>query len=218
MLSKKSAPSVALVTSHALLGDFLEQFVHEQKNLRLVGRAPTVAAAKVLLRREKPRLVIADWSLADGRGADLVRDVGPKLPHTSWILLSAHEQGHIARDAIALGIQGLIMKNSSGADVLREALKRVLAGEKFFCSASSRLLLETLADEARPTEITLTPRERELLRGVACGESILMNAERLGRSVKTVRNLLVMLKDKLGVRDVAGLVHFAIRQGYIEPR
>jgi DNA-binding NarL/FixJ family response regulator len=144
-----------------------------------------------------------------------VRACGPKLARTRWLFVSSNEQGHLVREAVSLGVHGFVMKRAS-LSTLRTAITRVLAGEKYYCPGSSRLLVEKLVDEGRTVAINLTSREREVLRGFARGDNPKMLAERLGVTSKTVQNHLSMLKEKLGLAEPAELVHYAIKHGYIE--
>jgi DNA-binding NarL/FixJ family response regulator len=190
--------------------------VRDELGLQLAGDCTTVADGAAALLREKPDLAIVDWMLPDGRGFELVRQVGPKLPRTRWLFVSSNEQGHLVREAVSLGVHGFVMKRSDLA-TLRTAIAAVLAGEKYYCPASARLLVDKMVDESRTVAVNLTAREREVLRGFAGGENPKALAVRLGVSVKTVQNHLTMLKDKLGLREPAELVHYAIKHGYVEP-
>jgi DNA-binding NarL/FixJ family response regulator len=214
-MSERSPARVVLVEDHTMVRQLFAHLIRSELGLDLAADCTTVADAGAALLREKPDLAIVDWMLPDGRGFDLVRGLGPKLPRTRWLLISSNEQGHLVREAVSLGVQGFVMKRSDLA-TLREAVRRVLAGEKYYCAASSRLLVEKMVDESRAVAINLTGREREVLRGYAQGENPKALAGRLGVSVKTVQNHLTLLKDKLGAREPAELVHYAIKHGYVE--
>jgi DNA-binding NarL/FixJ family response regulator len=112
-------------------------------------------------------------------------------------------------------VHGFVMKRGE-LSVLRTAVTRVLAGDKYYCPQSARLLVDKMVDESRTVAINLTPREREVLRGFASGENPKLLAERLSVSTKTVQNHLTMLRDKLGLHEPAELVHYAIKHGYVE--
>ena len=84
--------------------------------------------------------------------------------------MSSNEQGHLVREAVSLGVHGFVLKRSE-LSTLRTAITRVLAGEKFYCPESSRLLVEKMVDEGRTVAVNLTPRERDVLRGFARGEN-----------------------------------------------
>ena len=98
---------------------------------------------------------------------------------------------------------------------LRTAVQRVLAGEKYYCEASSRLLLASLSGPSVSADVALTPREREVLRAYARGENTRATAQRLAIAEKTVQNTLTSLRDKLGLHEPAALVHYAIKHGYV---
>jgi DNA-binding NarL/FixJ family response regulator len=215
-MHEKSPARVVLVEDHTMVRQLFAHLVRDELGLQLAGDCTTVADGAAALLREKPDLAIVDWMLPDGRGFELVRQVGPKLPRTRWLFVSSNEQGHLVREAVSLGVHGFVMKRSDLA-TLRAAIAAVLAGEKYYCPASARLLVDKMVDESRTVAVNLTAREREVLRGFAGGENPKSLAVRLGVSVKTVQNHLTMLKDKLGLREPAELVHYAIKHGYVEP-
>jgi DNA-binding NarL/FixJ family response regulator len=215
MHDKKPPARVVLVEDHTMVRQLFAHLVRDDLGLTLAADCTTVAEAQVALVREQPDLAIVDWMLPDGRGFDLVRSVGPKLPRTRWLFVSSNEQGHLVREAVSLGVHGFVMKRSDLA-TLRTAISTVLSGEKYYCQASARLLVDKMVDEGRTLAINLTAREREVLRGFARGENSKALAERLRVSSKTIQNHLTLLKEKLGLREPAELVHYAIKHGYVE--
>lgn len=206
---------VILIEDHAMLGQLLGALVSEQLGLELCATCPNVQTGRAAILAHQPDLAIVDWKLPDGRGFDLVRDLGPKLTALRWLFMSASEQGHVVREAVRLGVQGFVQK-SADLSALRTAISKLLAGENYYCPASSSLLVEKMVHEVRRTNATLTPREHEILRSFARGQNIKVTADQLGISVKTAQNHLTGLKDKLGLHEPAELVHYAIKHGYIE--
>src|SRR5687768_5914864 len=157
-MPEKSPARVVLVEDHTMVRQLLAHLVSDDLRLKLVADCTTVADGVVALLREKPDLAIVDWMLPDGRGFELVRAVGPKLPRTRWLFISSNEQGHLVREAVSLGVQGFVLKRSD-LGTLRTAITRVLAGEKYYCADSSRLLVEKMVDEGGTVAVNLTPRE-----------------------------------------------------------
>lgn len=214
-MSERPTARVVLVEDHIMVRQLFAHVVRDELGLALAADCTTVADGLQALLAEKPDLAIVDWMLPDGRGFDLIRQAGPKLPRTRWLMVSSNEQGHLVREAVSLGVHGFVMKRSDLA-TLREAVRRIVAGEKYYCPASSRLLVEKMVDESQALAASLTSREREVLRGYARGESPKVLADRLSVSTKTVQNHLVLLKDKLGLHEPAQIVHYAIKHGYVE--
>jgi DNA-binding NarL/FixJ family response regulator len=214
-MHEKKPARVVLVEDHTMVRQLFAHLVRADLGLTLAADCTTVAEGLVALLREKPDLAIVDWMLSDGRGFDLVRAAGPKLPRTRWLFVSSNEQGHLVREAVSLGVHGFVMKRSDLA-TLRTAIRTVLAGEKYYCPGSTRLLVDKMVDEGGTVAVNLTSREREVLRGFAAGQNPKVLADRLGVSMKTVQNHLTLLKEKLSLQEPAELVHYAIKHGYIE--
>lgn len=211
-----SAHRIALVSDHGIVRQLLAQFLTVELGLDLAIHASTVAEAEAALvgQRPTPDVVIVGSTLPDGRGADLVRRVAGQAPTSRWFMLSTREQAPIVREAANLGVQGFVMMRSD-LSVFKDGLRRVLAGETYYCPAAARLLAEHVVNESAATS-PLTPREREVLRGFARGENTKVIAQRLGMNVKTVQNHLTSLKDKLGMREPAELVRYAMKHGYVD--
>lgn len=214
-MSPEKKSRVILIEDHTMVRQLFAHLIREDLGLSLAADCTTVAEGTEALLREKPDLAIVDWMLPDGRGFDVVRAVGPRLPRTRWLFISSNEQGHLVREAVNLGVHGFVMKRSD-LSTMRDAIRRVLAGETYYCPASARLLVDRMVGEGHTMGVSLTTREREVLRGFAGGENPKAMADRLGISTKTVQNHISILKDKLGLQEPAALVHYAIKHGYIE--
>src|SRR3954468_16338663 len=127
-MHEKPSARVVLIEDHTMVRQMLAHLVRDDLGLTLAADCTSVAEGTEALLREKPDLAIVDWMLPDGRGFDLVRNVGPRLPRTRWLFVSSNEQGHLVREAVSLGVQGFVMKRSDLATI-REAIRRILAGE-----------------------------------------------------------------------------------------
>lgn len=207
--------SVVLIEDHTLVRHLLGAVLKEDPALSLTGDFATVADGIKGCLKIKPALVIIDWMLPDGKGIDVVRALTPKLAGTRYLFLSSLEKEHIVREAIDAGVHGFVMKRAS-FDTLREAIRAVVAGRSYYCAVSSRLLVEALRTAADAGVDALTARERDILRGIAGGESMKEIADRFGLSPKTVNNQFGTLKDKLGIRDTAGLIRYSVSHGLVE--
>ena len=206
---------VLIIEDHEMVQEIVADIVAKELNHEVVGHATTVAEGSQLCLSLKPDLVVLDWTLPDGRGFEIVRAVGSKLPHTRWLCLSANEQEHMVREAVELGLQGFVLKRSK-MQVLREAIETVLRGESYYCATSSKLLVDAMRNRNSRMASNLTRRERDVLIGVARGENMKQIAHRFDLELKTVHNHLANLKDKLGIREPAGLVRWAIKHGLVD--
>ncbi len=116
------------------------------------------------------------------------------------------------------GAVGYLLKDAATGE-LELALRSVMRGESWFSPAVSRQVVEGYVQRVggEPAADVLTARQREVLRLVAGGKSTKEIAFDLNLSVKTVETHRAQIMERLGIRDVAGLVRYALRTGLVPP-
>lgn len=136
-------------------------------------------------------------------------------------VLSVHADEEYVYRALEAGASGYILKEADREE-LDLAIRSVMRGDVYLSPAvSDRVVARYLkkGDEdlpMSPLEL-LTPRQREVLQMVAAGNTTRKIADKLDLSPKTVETHRSDIMERLGIRDVAGLVRFAVRTGLIEP-
>src|SRR5208282_6199239 len=158
-----------------------------------------------------------DIAMPGLNGLDLVRRMGEESMPTQAVILSMHTDQEYVHRAIAAGARGYVLKGS-GIEELSMAIQSVFRGEVFLSPAITRPIVECYLDPGGSRAIPggeLTPRQREVLRLIAEGETTKAVANRLGISAKTVEAHRSQLMERLQIYDVAGLVRYAIRTGLI---
>ncbi len=198
-----------------MMRQFLAALLVDQMKLTIAAECGTVAEALVALRREKPALVVVDWSLPDGKGFDVVRALGPGLARTRWLCISSNEQEHMIAESVELGVQGFVLKRA-GLDTLRTAVRTVLEGGTYYCQECAKLYMNARCSQSTVVASNLSPRERQILRAYGRGENMKDAATQLGLNSKTVTNLMSSIREKLGIQEPAALVRYAIKHGYAE--
>jgi DNA-binding NarL/FixJ family response regulator len=214
-MSAPSSPArIVLIEDHTLVRQLLAALVRDHLCTEPAGEGTSVADGLALARRLVPDLMVVDWSLPDGTASDLIPAIAREFPSIRWLVVSSRDDETVLRAALALGVHGVVLKQSP-LETFLEAIKQVLSGVSFYCPRSSRLLVESLRSEAPVLGSALTLREREILRGLARGQNPKEIAHLTGCSVKTVQNQTSQLKDKLGIREPAGLILYAQRNGLL---
>jgi DNA-binding NarL/FixJ family response regulator len=163
---------------------------------RIAGEAGNADQALELVRRRRPGVLLVDFRLPDRVGTELVRDLRREGVEAPAVLMTANPERGLNELARAAGAQGSVVKTGS-LDELLSALRAVIRGEESF----------DLRHPKRPAgERGLSPREREVLRLVAAGETNKEIAASLGVSHETVKTMLARIFGKLGVRRRAEAV------------
>jgi len=179
---------VVLVDDHAMFRAGVRAELGGQ--VEVVGEAGSPAEAVVVIRAQRPDVVLLDVHMPDGGGLLVLEQIGDSLPDTRFLALSVSDA---AEDVIALiraGARGYVTKTISPAD-LADAVQRVADGDVVFSPRLAGFVLDAFRDAPVTPSIDpefdqLTPREREVLRLLARGYAYKEIAAELFISIKTV--------------------------------
>ncbi len=210
---------VLLVDDHNLVRSGMRLLLETMPNIAVVGEASDGASALRLIEEQRPDAVIMDLNMPGMSGSEAVRRAAKRFPETRVLVVSMHADEAYVRDALAAGASGYLLKGADTAE-LEHALQQVARGQTYLSPAISAAVVAALAKPnnsnlaGSPLDL-LTYRQREVLKLVAEGYSTKKAAARLGVSIKTVEAHRGAIMSRLGIRDLAGLVRFAVRVGLV---
>lgn len=208
---------VLIADDHALVRAGIRALVEKIKGVVVVGEAGTGSEALELAKELNPNLMLLDLTMPDGGGFEVLAHVKKQFPEIRVIVLTVHEAGEYAIRALREGAAGFLPKSAASAE-LEQAIQTVIDGEVYISPEMSRKTMLDVGKGTTKRELlnTLSPRQREVLRLIALGRTTKQIAQELGISVKTVETHRAQLMERLGIRDVAGLVRYAILVGLID--
>jgi DNA-binding NarL/FixJ family response regulator len=180
----------------------------ELDGFAVCGEAADADSAYKLFCAERPDLTITDASLPGASGFELARRIRAREPAAKVLVFSMLEAAVALPAARSAGADGFVAKDSP-PDELVDAARAVHAGRSWWPAGEGEDW--RLREYAR-----LSPREAEVLRLLARGNSPEVCAEALHVSRKTVANYQSLIRDKLGLDNGAELAHFALRHGIID--
>lgn len=201
-----------LVDDHAMMRDGLRALL-EKAAIDVIGEAASGHDALIEARRLHPEIVIMDISMPGLNGIDATRRLLSELPETKVVALSMNTDRRYVTAMLAAGAVGYLIKNSASEELL-DALEAVRHRATFVSPALrggdlDRAMHALDARRGRP----LTIREREVLQLIAEGKSSKEVGTILGIAVTTVETHRRQLSEKLGLRTIAELTKYAIREG-----
>jgi DNA-binding NarL/FixJ family response regulator len=206
---------VLLADDHALVRAGIRMLLEKLTWVEVVGEASDGREAMELTRSHKPDLILADISMAGLNGLELADRIAKEFPKTRVIILSMHSNEQYVTRALRGGAAGYLLKDAAQEE-LELALRTVRAGQTYLSAAISRQVIERhLQGEEDNSGEKLTSRQREILQLIAEGKNTKEIASVLGLSAKTVEAHRAQLMERLKIRDVPGLVRYAIREGLI---
>jgi DNA-binding NarL/FixJ family response regulator len=206
---------ILLVDDHKMMRDGLRAIL-EKEDLEVVGEAASGREALAQARRLRPQVVVMDISMPDLNGIDATGKLLAELPGIKVIALSMNSDRRYVLAMFKAGAVGYLLKNAASEELI--AAVRAVADDLTYVSPSiASLIVDDARDGTRaahgPAQRTLSPREREVLQLLAEGKSSKDIAARLDVAVPTVETHRRQIMDKLGLRTIAELTKYAIREG-----
>jgi len=211
---------ILLVDDHELVRAGIRSIIGTFDNAVVEAETGDGKEAYDLVRRLQPDVVVLDIALPGLNGLEVAERIS-RLEgcRTRVLMLSMHAGPEYVARALQAGAAGYLFKDSA-VDELASALDAVMLGRRYLSRGIDPAVVDGFLSTGAGEDTTLavlTPRQREILQLIAEGASTREIAERLFVSVKTVETHRAQLMDRLGIRDVAGLVRFAIRVGLVSP-
>lgn len=210
---------VLLVDDHQLLTGALSAVLSREPDMDVVGVAGTVAEAKAMAR-ERLDVVLMDYRLPDGTGAEATRAIKARWPAARVVMLTAVHDDETILESIQAGADGYLTKDRAVEEVV-SAVRAANAGETLLPrSVILGIAQRVVAARDRPTDRRpiepLTPRELEVLKALAEGLSTPEICERLFIAPNTLRTHIQNIMGKLHVHSKLEAVAFAIRNRLVE--
>ena len=207
---------VALVDDHQLVRDGIKALLQSTSDIEVVAEAGDGREAIALMAKETVDVLVMDIAMSGLNGIDASQRIVDKHPDAKVIMLSMYDSEEYVVRSMRSGARGYLVKNMAPVE-LELAIRKVAAGGVYLSPAigdAMRLQLLRQAPGAESIDI-LSSRQREILQAIAEGRSTKEIADMLSISPKTVETHRSQLMQKLDIRDVPGLVRYAIRHGLI---
>ncbi|MBA4101348.1 MAG: DNA-binding response regulator [Arthrobacter sp.] len=211
---------ILLADDHALVRRGLRMILDAEEDLTVVAEAADGTEAVDAATAGGIDLAILDIAMPRMTGLQAARQISRSAPNVRILILSMYDNEQYFFEAIRAGASGYVLKSVADRDLI-EACRASMRGESFlYPGAVTALIRDYLERDRRgdrmPNSI-LTPREEQITKLIAEGNSTREIAEALRISVKTVDRHRANVLQKLGLRDRLDLARFAIRTGLIEP-
>ena len=204
---------VVVVDDHATFTSLLALGLRHEDGLACVGTSTSAADGMRLVDEVRPDVVVMDVELGDGDGLDATAELVRRAPDLRVVVLTARTDTALMQRAADAGACCLLPKNGSLIEVL-QALRTSRKGELAVHPALLKQLITRPSQLGRP-EVTLTERERQILRGLSDGLDVRKLAQELHLSPHTCRGHVRSVLTKLGARSQLEAVAIGHRYGLI---
>ena len=209
--------TILLVDDHVLVRAGLRSLINQLKDFVVIAEASDPVEALARVAQRMPDIVITDISMGTHSGLDLVRQLREQHPQLAIVILSMLASEELVTEALRLGASAYLLKEAAPAE-LDIALQAIRRKETYLSPAVSTKMIERFI---RPPVVaqnplqSLTARQLQILTMIAGSKGTKEIAFELDLSEKTVAAHRAQIMERLGVRDVAGLVLLAVRHGLV---
>ncbi|HEX9889215.1 MAG TPA: response regulator transcription factor [Nitriliruptorales bacterium] len=204
---------VLIVDDHVMVAQGLSEVLGAEGDIEVVGQARSVQEAELGARRFEPDVIVMDYRLPDGDGAQATSRIRSQQPDIAIVMVTASDHDTVLAAAIEAGCTGYVTKDRAAQEVVT-AVRAASRGEVTVPAAMLAKLLPRMRSP-RSSVGALSPRELEVLGLLAQGLSNRAIADQLVVSISTVRNHVQNVITKLGVHSKLEAVTTAMRQGII---
>ena len=210
---KSEKRKILLVEDHPIFRLGMSEMINDEKDMIVCGYTDNVRQALDIIPELSPDLVIADISLKQSDGIELVKEINRLFHGLPVLVLSMHDESLYAERAMHAGAKGYIMKQEAMESVV-QAVRIVLSGKIYVSEKVKDRLINNLFEPSIETEASpidlLTDRELEVFRYIGQGLSSKEISHRLNLSIKTIGTYRERIKEKLKIKHATELVKCAV--------
>ncbi len=208
---------ILIADDHSMIREGLKQLLELDGDIQVVGEAGNGEECLEALKRVNPDVVLLDINMPVMNGLKMLEILrSSKYKNQKILILTIHNEVEYLMKAIDIGVEGYVLKDSDSS-ILKKAIYKVHAGEKYIDSSMVPLMNERIAQEKeKAEEDKLTRREIEVLKLLAEGLFNKEIAYKLSISEKTVKNHVSNIFKKIGVFDRTQAAVYAIKNNIVE--
>lgn len=199
---------ILTIDDHPLIRQGIASMLEVEPGLELVGEAADALDGIEQYRRLRPDIALVDLQMPGVDGIELTRRLRAEFPQARVVILTTYRGDANARDALAAGACGYLLKSSLRRELV-EALHRAAQGKRCLSAEISEEIAQHIGEEP------LTAREQSILAALAQGWENKRIANDLGISSETVKSHLARIFEKIGARTRTEAIHIALRRGLV---
>jgi len=207
---------VLIADDHAIVRDGLKQIFKETTDIIVAGEAANGIEVIDKIKFEQYDLVVLDISMPGRGGLDVLKYIKLHNPTLPVLVLSMYSEDQYAVRVLRAGASGYLTKESA-AEQLISAVRRISEGHKYVSLDLAEKLADSLDTNHRKSgHEALSDREFQVLRLIGSGMTVGEIAEELSLSVKTISTNRTRILEKMGMKNNAELICYAIRQNLVK--
>jgi DNA-binding NarL/FixJ family response regulator len=202
---------ILIADDHDILRAGLKHILQDSGDIVVAGEASDGHQALAQVRAGHWDAVVLDLSMPGKSGIELIKQIKGEFPKLPILILSMHKEDLYAVRALKAGASGYLTKESAPEDLVA-AIRKVAAGGKYVTPAlGERLALDLEDSRGAPTHEVLSDREYQIMWMIVSGKALTQIGQELGLSPNTISTYRARILRKMGMKNNAELLHYAIQ-------
>jgi DNA-binding NarL/FixJ family response regulator len=212
---------VLIADDHPLLRTGLRLVLSQDPDLTVAGEAENAEQVLRSVDEQPYDIVVLDISLPGRSGLEVLTEIRQRHGSLPVLMLSMHDEQHLAIRAIRAGANGYLTKASAPSE-LAPAIRKILSGKRYVSPAVAEAMAQLLSrpsdpdDPGRPPHEMLSDREFQVICKIASGKSVSQIAGDMALSIKTISTYRARALEKMGMRTNAELTRYAIQNHLVD--
>ncbi len=209
---------VLIADDHQLFREGLVNLLSSAEDIEVIAEAEDGKEATEKTKKLKPDVLLIDIGMPHMNGIEATRVLKKDMPELKIIAVSMHSDRQFVKGILEAGADGYLLKNCTYRQLI-DAIQSVNSGKKYLSDDITEMIIKGYLDpkETEAESYTeLSEREMEILKLYAEGKSTREISEKLFISVKTVGTHKQHILEKLGLKNNADMVKYAIKEGLIQ--
>jgi DNA-binding NarL/FixJ family response regulator len=209
---------VLVADDHTILREGLVALLNGSDDCRVIAQAADGMTAVELALQTEPDVIVLDISMPKLNGIEVIRRLTKELEQTRILVLTMHAEEEYVLHVVRAGAAGFLLKDSASEELLG-AVRSLANGRGYFGAHASRVLAQQVQQPNSRIEDPyrdLTDRERQVFHLIVEGMTTKEIAKHLDISTKTAENHRFRAMDKLGARNTAELIRYAVKHGLLD--
>ncbi len=208
---------IALVDDHQIIIDGLVSLLQDETAVSIVDHAVTGKAALEMIRKRDIDVLILDIHMPHMDGLEVLDEIRKTNSTLKILMLTMHDEPAFIRTALEKGANGYMLKNVSKVSILK-AVETVMAGDYYLSgTATSRLVeLQKGSEYSNSQMVELSSRELDVIRLICDERTTEEIADELSITANTVKSHRKKIMHKMGVRNIAGMVRYALENDLVD--
>ena len=206
---------VVIADDHSLIREGFKKILDQEIDLKVVGEAQNSDQVLKFLSQNKCDILVLDITMPGKNGMELLQELVDMYPKLKILMLSMHPAERFAVRSLKIGAKGYLTKESAVEQIV-QAIRTIHSGKRYISQEIVDTFIIGLEEEKKHASDLLTNREFQIFLKLTSGKSVTETSKELALSQSTINTYRTRILEKLQLKTTIDLIHYAIKNQYIE--